>query len=96
MGVGVSGGAQMGNMAFNSPGLHPMNPNMQNVNMQRQTGMMPSQGASGADAGMGGARNSMGQLYPGMSSGMMNGGSSQTSGAQGAGNGTRDDIAGTG
>ena len=74
--MGVSGGANMGNMQFHSPGLHAMNPNMQGANLQRQPGMMSSQGASGQEAGMGGARNSMGQLYPGMSSGMMNGGSS--------------------
>jgi len=43
MGVGVSGGAQMGNMNFNSPGLQPINPNYTHGgNLQRQPGMMPS------------------------------------------------------
>ena len=79
------GGAQMGNMAFHSPGLHPMNPNMQGGNLQRQPGMMPSQGTTGTEAGLGGVRGSMPQHFPGMNAaGMMNGGASQTSATQGA------------
>lgn len=75
MGVGVSGGAQMGNMAFHSPGLHPMNPNMQGGNIQRQPGMMGVQGASDSDVNMKGVRIQMAQHYPGMNAGgIMNGG----------------------
>jgi hypothetical protein len=39
---------------------------------------------------MGGVRNAMAQHYPGMTSGgMMNGGASQSSGAQGSANGAK-------
>ena len=48
--------------------------------------MMPTQGASGAEAGLGGVRGTMAQHYPAMNAGgMMNGATSQTSGAGASG-----------
>jgi len=52
--------------------------------------MMPSQAASGAEAGMSGVRNAMAQHYPGMTTGgMLNGGASQPSAAQSSSNGAK-------
>ena len=83
MGVGVSGGTQIGNMAFHSPGLHPLNPNIQGGNLQRQPGLMATQDSSvSSEGGLGGVRATMPQHFPAMNAGgMMNGGASQPAGS---------------